>query len=403
MSSSNVDAATNSKPPAATTSLTALEVNQNRVDAIAQQITDVNADGFAGLVVSPETTGLTLYWHGTLPANVQNIITNATQQQVVVTVQSAPYTQNQLKQFQSSIQHDPGIASSGIQVIEVNTAGDGVTVAVSGSSDAAKKLTAITNNSIPVTYQQGNIQAAARWKDTVPFWGGAWITNNADACTSGFGAHNRTSGENVMLTAGHCFEGTSAGTLWFAGAGNGALGLPEGSTWGVSPGYDAGTLDLSPLAGGTPGGGGGTTIYAGTTDTTGIGTGESSKTVKGASANNTGDFVNVSGAYSGETGGNKITNNTAIWTFTVGVITWFMHGSEVNQTSHLGDVGFGDSGSPVYTNVTGGVSARGLFSAFYTTKTGPCQGAQVQPCGWDWFYGDINGALSDLNLALNVG
>lgn len=125
--------------------------------------------------------------------------------------------------------------------------------------------------------------------------------------------------------------------------------------------------------------------------------------MKGKGPNNVGDLVIASGALSGEVGNNRIDDNQAMWWWDVNGVTWYMHGSLARQLNSRGAAGFGDSGGPVFVNSGGGVSARGIISGIDESKTGQCQGIQVQPCSWLWVYGDINGMVQDLNVTIGTG
>jgi hypothetical protein len=388
-------------------SLSTLEVTQARMHEVADELdAEVKREGlqgFAGLVVAPETSEMTIYWRGAAPPAVQRIAASTGNRGIRAAIKGAPYSLDELKAFRDRIIGDAGFRSSGISLLEVNPSGDGLTIGLRASEETAKQLGAIAQSSIAVRYIHADPQPLYRWRDTPPFWGGAWISDVSYSCTSGFPARRSNPTEYYMITAGHCF-GPNLGDQWFAGAGIGATGLVEGVSWAVSPSYDGGIIRLDGLFG-TPGGGGANRIYTGGVDVTASGymSPESSQLVRSKSANLNGDIVTVSGAYSGEVGGNRIVANEAIWALPINGITWFMHGSHVNQVQHLGAVGFGDSGGPVYVYASGGVSARGIVSAGYFDNTGPCQGAQTAPCTWDWLYGDINGIVSDLNITLNVG
>src|SRR5207248_6117931 len=132
--------------------------------------------------------------------------------------------------------------------------------------------------------------------------------------------------EHYMVTAGHCIDPNHFNYLWYAGAGSGLRGLPLGENWAVDSSNDGGIIRMDPNFGGTTGGGGGKLIYYGGVDQSGIGTGETTKTVVTMGDNHNDDVVIVSGSYSGQVGRNHITNDQALWLFSEYGVSYVVHG-----------------------------------------------------------------------------
>src|SRR5439155_17488075 len=59
-------------------------------------VVDEDQSGYAGLVVSPASSEVHLYWHGPLPAEVQDVLRDLATH-VTVRVTSAEYTLSQLR------------------------------------------------------------------------------------------------------------------------------------------------------------------------------------------------------------------------------------------------------------------------------------------------------------------
>lgn len=370
--------------------------------AVESAVAAHNLTGFAGFVLAPEASRISLHWKGVVPRRIADIAAGAKRSGIEVVFRPAPYTLEELRAFQQRIAKDPDRERVGISLVEIKSTGEGLIVGVRGGAEQAREISSIKSSFIPVEFVTADIQPMARWADSPSFWGGAWIGDGARICTSGFPARRGSglSTEYFMVTAGHCF-GPDLGDIWFAGAGFEFTGLPEGASWSLSTANDGGLINLDAVQFGTPGGGGGQRIYTGGVDPLGQGNGELSQPVKGMSATLAGDTVFSSGAYSGEVS-SRVDTNSALWWFTVNGATWMVSGSHARQPQGRGAVGPGDSGGPVFTYTSGGVSARGIVSAVDTrTQSSDC-GEEQDRCYTDWFFGHITPLATDLNIVLNT-
>jgi hypothetical protein len=374
------------------------------VSDVSAQASFESAPGFASLVVHQQANDITLYWHGSMPAAVRAAVSR----QPRIVVKSAPFTKHALDNERGLIfsqqAHRSTKLSRRVQVTESGPAADAryLLVGVSGSLKLARTLPAIANSKVTVhLYHAADAVPLSRWNEGIPFKGGGWIANKTTgtACTSAFPAHfANDSSVNFMLTASHCVKTPVSEQAWYAGAGNGSLGLQMGVDWSVTPTNDGASIHLG-AAFGTANGGGAHAIFTGGANKTVAGSStETTSQVTGSGGNSNGDILCVSGSYSGAVCNNKVISNDWGWTLPAGLT----HGSKVTQQSGKGAVGEGDSGGPVYMTVSGGVQARGIVSAGDPGQNGTCQGAQTGTCYSTWYFGNINPILAALNMAVNT-
>ena len=85
-----------------------------------------------------------------------------------------------------------------------------------------------------------------RYDDYSPFWGGDEIYRNVTGgeviCTGGFSIKGNSSGNDFMLTAGHCGNGST----WYADGSNATMGnVSTGGLYYTNGGYDFETISTS--------------------------------------------------------------------------------------------------------------------------------------------------------------
>jgi hypothetical protein len=387
--------------------LTSVERTQIRLDRDAAILEHAAAgdSGFAGIRINPIVNSLNLYWHGTLPSALADFVAQMSRS-TKIAVRPSRYTKSTLDRLRTKIFSTSLYRRYGIDVVSVPPTGAGLNIGVSRTIEMAKRMPVLRRMNVPLHFSYRPIlptlSSYTRQADKAPFSGGAWITNptSSVACTSAFQAHFANDAtKNFMLTAYHCFDLPNDNALWYAGTGNQLTpGEPLGEQWNGSTNYDTGTIGLGPSFGGTPNGGPEASIYVSGYNSTSI------RTVKGDSSNTAGDIVYVGGAYSGEVGNNKIISNDTEWHFDEQGIPFVVDGSEatLQNGKGLGAIGPGDSGAPVYTYTTGGVSVRGINSAgAASSETTGCYGIQTE-CFGTWFFTNVKQLLPRLNLALTT-
>jgi hypothetical protein len=214
----------NDQPPA----IKSVMDRQARIDPAAQLI---NAEamresnsGFAGLAF--EGSGLTLYWKGALSEGLAAAVTQA-RRTAPVHVTAAKYSAAELQAAGARIhQAVKAKGSSTIESIAYRPDGSGLDVAEMPASEvaafarvkghrpvaSATQVLADAHPAVSVHMVAGTgglrLAAATRTADSAPWNGGdAWaaIRNGVarSQCTTGFGVHN-SGGSSWMLTAAHC-------------------------------------------------------------------------------------------------------------------------------------------------------------------------------------------------------
>lgn len=194
--------------------------DQTRLIAEADLIKAAGGDGYAGISVAPEKGELTLYWHGTLPAQVQRTVEQA-RREVGVRVLPAAHSERELLAVAQRLAKEPGVASVGPKVD-----GSGLRLGYAGNMVSAESVPAIRDAGVDVDVEQREYMRATglaqpaqcalmpvdRQIDWCPYSGGAKYTflHGADRyrCTTGwpvrFNWSPGGSGVQYQLTAGHC-------------------------------------------------------------------------------------------------------------------------------------------------------------------------------------------------------
>lgn len=410
---------------------------QLAADAVAEKVKSAVAaqhiPGFAGDAVNPSPThpGLTVYWHGPVPATLRRAAASYASPRgtgiaagVVVSFKRAPYTQAQLLSLQAAINNVPGYWHLGISSMGFYPPATGFWVGVSTRADLAKvralgviKRSAIrihyfVSPAVPLTLADPRTAlapVAGRWKDKPAFSGGDFIKSKWHTlpieCSDAFAMHfaNKKGAPFFLLTAAHCIVHQLLGTQAFWVQGN---GLHIGTTFTYVGDDDAATLDTR---GGVRGAGGAHTIYVGNTSMKNV-NGQSKAVVKGAMSIEPKNLVSTSGAYSGERTRIKIVTTTWEWSAaTVDGQPYRVFGARAIKTNHSNAAGHGDSGGPVFINVKGGVKAVGIISATsFPNHKAICTGIVAhRTCYWDinipLMTGTATSIEAQLNITVNVG
>jgi hypothetical protein len=386
--------------------------SQQTVNAVAATV-NTNAAGFAGIEVSPSKLGVTVYWHGRLPASVtERTMVSAQANGVKLQFLSAPYSLAQLLALRNAIIRSPGYFKSGISFIAIYPQATGLFIGLAnGDSSRARSLSPIATTTIPITYSdQGRVlplSVPGRYKDTPPFKGGAIIwaytplapPYNVAECSSGFGMHFANSAkEFFILTAAHCMQEGKLGTQPFWTYAN---GLKVGQTFSWSPYNDS--VDIATSVG-VKGAGGSHQMYLGPASLTSASS-QTLTNVVGTTDVLDGDDVYTSGAFSGTRGPAVVLSTEVTWDLTTtDGVGYDAFGAIASTAKHTEIAGQGDSGGPVFVYAKGGVQAAGIISAGPTASLVPCVGisAPGRKCAYAVLFPIMAGTSTSIESNLNV-
>jgi hypothetical protein len=266
--------------------------DQTRLIAAADLIKGAGWDGYAGISLAPEKGELSLYWKGTLPAQVQRAVDKA-RREMGVRVLPAAHSERELLEVARRLAKEPGVTSVGPKVD-----GSGLRLGYAGNRTSAEAVPAIRDAGVDIEVERSEYVRAAslaqpsqcalrpvtRQVDWCPYSGGAKYTFQQDGetyrCTTGWPVRfNWTpggSGVQYQLTAGHC---GSDGLVVNNGAGA-VMGTVE---------QDTDSRDLMLIK--TPSA---PTMFAGTWNSNVL------KTVSGVRGNYPGAYMCTSGSVSGQ-------------------------------------------------------------------------------------------------------
>ncbi|MCA2214134.1 S1 family peptidase [Jidongwangia harbinensis] len=337
-------------------------------DRIEDAVARDGESGIAGLEVDAEASTVRLRWRGELSPAVSEVVADATADGVRVDVLPGRYRRSDLWREALRLTGQPGVTSARPML-------DGAGLYVSSTKGQ------VSSDVHTVAVASPRLKSATRQADTAPFRGGAQIRRGDSICTSSFGVTGND-GRRYLMTAEHC------------GAGN----------WTTDAGVPIGTSqptvsvrnDVQLIAANS-----GSTIYNGD----GVRGGNQYTTpVTGAGRSHGGERMCVSGAQTGTVCNLKYIGGGS---YTIDGKTRVLQAAE--QQDRWGAVTGGDSGAPVFT-LTGPrgdtAEARGLFSMMFTEpeNMGPCNGQpSAGMCSSLFLYGDINPALTELGVRMNVG
>lgn len=358
----------NSAPPKGFATWAEVMKIQDRLDKAADKVTAAHAKGFGGVVVSPETGTLKVYWKGQPSAQGKSVLASA-RQSVKVSVLPASYDQKTLLAETLRVAHQSGVAT-----VSPKADGSGLDVALTSSVSSRSAL----QSSVAMTVK-GDVAKptlASRGNDSTPYWGGArW-----NGCSSGFAVN--VGGYARMLSAGHC------GNQWASAYDGG--GDYMGYIFGDDNAYDR--LLLTAYSSGR--------IYDG-----GSGVNEFSKPVVGASHSYVGDWICDSGAYSGATCNIQVKATNV----TLNVGYYIYQTVMAEQVNHTNAVGNGDSGGPAFSLAWydyNKVIAKGTNTAIDLNTQVPCTGVPAgngRACAWRMYYVDVVNSLNAYGASIITG
>ncbi|MFF5248135.1 hypothetical protein ACFY3V_27940 [Streptosporangium sp. NPDC000095] len=347
-------------------------------DRVTAAVKAQGGAGFAGIVAAPENHELRVYWKGSTPRSVRDLL-GQVRQEVPVSVLSAAYSARELEREMNRL-----IRTSGdvITAIAPNVDGSGLTVS---GADFGLTRSKVADSAVPVTVEAGvKPTLATRWDDSPPWWGGAAWRNasTGGGCSTGFAV--TYGGTSRMLSAGHCGDAGQTATD------------PTGQVIGsISP--DNNGLDVL-LINGTSAG----RVFNNNVGSTSP---EFSTSVIGTTSSYVGLWVCTSGAYSG--------TNCTIQVQQVGVtinVGYLITGTvRAEQSARLNAVGQGDSGGPVEvvnSANTSQVYAAGVNTAIDGGTAVPCTGYVTtgRICAWRMYYSPWSNATAAFpGIAITLG
>lgn len=353
-------------PPAGFASWSELMKVQERLDIKAERILAKRDDAFAGIEVSAERRLLTVYWKGQPPAAADAAMAEARSDEDQVEMLPAGYSEAELIAEGDKIANEDGVTA--------------VAPKVDGSGLLVSMLPGhlgLIFSPIPITTDQADPQAASRADDSPPYWGGArW-----NGCSNGFAIS--INGSSKMLSAGHC------------GANGNIAKDGGGQTMGTVAG-DNNSRDRLYINTNSAG-----RIYNG-----GVGAGEFSNAVSGATRSFVGNFICTSGAYSGTRCNSKVT--AVNQTINIGYLVYETVRAE--QQDRQAAIGNGDSGGPVYSVASDNtkVIAKGTNTAIDLSTARPCTGVPTgtnggRQCAYRFWYADAVLSLNAYGAKIVTG
>ncbi|WP_431906299.1 cellulose binding domain-containing protein [Micromonospora carbonacea] len=169
--------------------------------------------GYAGIGLVGDH--VTLWWKGSLPADVASAVAVA-RRIAPVEVAKAAYAKTELAAAAARIAPVvDGDARDAAYDVRLRTDGSGIEIAVDDADAALPKLPKAGVRTTVV--ERDRLVPRSREDDSAPWNGGARIWSNAGAgCTVGFGVREVASGTNHLLSAGHC---GAVGVQWNDGQG----------------------------------------------------------------------------------------------------------------------------------------------------------------------------------------
>ncbi|NUR29000.1 MAG: hypothetical protein HOV83_24695 [Catenulispora sp.] len=328
-----------------------------------------------GIHVDPQHFTLTVYWHGSLPANETSEIASDRATGMTVDVASSAYTEAELVAESKRLILTTPQLQSGTHVSAVSPLGDGsgLTIAITGPSSAkiadppSGILPAATitkyipslhtayphklrrDEDRPSSYlgngnSNFNRNSGGPGSYSIP---GAYIRtwgSSFSLCTTGFAVSINSTGHDGILTAAHC-----GWTDWYTGTLKSVGRTVSSSTTWDSQVISAYSID---------------DVWGGPDVTDRYGTRQYTEDVTGKAGSNWGDSVCESGSITGEEcwGTVSDTNTSTCDDKTHicynGLVRAYVNGYQF--------VHAGDSGGPVYSlNGNGTVTAKGIIHGYF--------------------------------------
>jgi hypothetical protein len=358
--------------------------------------------GFAAIEVDVSTSQVTVYWKGEAPPTVLPFLGRLeTRYDVNFLLATAAFSRAELDRELMQVIRERG--ETGLVGMGRLPKGAGLFAEVEGSPtratrasvfvDATARLAALRSALSAEEGPQFVIRrgarsvASSRDSDTTPFFGGSrMVLSNASTsrdCSSGFAVVDGSS-LSYILTAAHCSDFQ---TSWLVR--NGTRTSPMGFVFSIDSDTDSALIHVPSS---------GPRIYAGGVSFTD----ETTRKVLAETSSVPGMFACGSGAFSGERCNASV---KAIDEFRIiqGEVVGPMVRAE--RDDHLGIVGAGDSGGPVYFPIGADfLFAMGTIVAGDPSASAPCTGQFFPPrdCSFRMFYSPINNSLAAQHVHLKT-
>ncbi|MFF3313825.1 trypsin-like serine protease [Streptomyces sp. NPDC002952] len=362
---------------------------QNSLNRRADEITETAeaagvANGLGSIIVSAPMRRIDLYWKGSLPSSVLALVDDLPSGQSVK-VHDASYTLAQLKEAAAPLTQQAA-SSDGTRIVRITPRpeADGLEIGVVGNVDAARNLTAVAKMGIPSTIvNDGGVapESGNRDGEFAPYHGGGgvWRYKESKAvsynmCSTGFAVSMGYNSDGI-ITANHCGRASENAppyddSMYIADSMNSNL-YTAGSRNFSSVERDISTYKLSGTYKAKA------EIFRGAVGST------FSSPVTGSLGVYLGDYVCTSGAMTGEHC--SITVDRVWDTILTGdddEIHWrYEMASGRNQLPGAIASGGGDSGGPVFTPNSYGVTAMGVISYGDVVHV-PCESTKFNAGTW---------------------
>lgn len=345
-------------------------------------------DGFAGQEIDIEDRSITVYWKGGLPPAVEEYGEYAGSLGITVTIESgAVLTREEALAAAEKITRNAElVARAGVTSVSYRANGGGrLIVGLSGEEpsqairEEIEEATGLNSSRLRYQTSQGSlVNLATRANDSSPWKGGIRTLHGGSACSTAFAALSGSSGR--LLSANHC------GADKAASDGNGTR-IATASAIAGKASIDSMSIDPSASPATTP------RVYVGAWNSS------TTKTVKNWGSNWVGNTVCAGGATTGSRCG-KVIDDAIKYPGLSG--DWYVRARATSGAM----AGGGDSGGPVYANVSGGVQARGVILGGFNATATSCGSKNpdvTTTCFRDIAYAPISVVLNSWGYSLEVG
>jgi hypothetical protein len=369
--------------------------NQGLVDDVVERMwQSSDASGYARATVDVDALTVQIMWKGDPPADVRSLV-GITTGGVRVTLVKVPYNAQEMIAAGKRVLRAGWLGKLPVRPVAApaNATFDGLDIVVPvamlvRADHAALRRQAAASAGMPVALTAGAGFAPAaysRWNDVNGSWhGGAAMISSAGICSTGFVTISST-GEDRILSAGHCDP--TGNRSWTDGNGD-LLTAGGGDVWVHRTDLDSLVMDPVGNALGR--------VWGGPWNATP----SSSRYVLSVGSkyqNAVGDYVCTDGAMSGEHCGNTKITRVNVPVIDDDGVQYTLH--EIYNLDGAVIMAEGDSGGPVHAKRSDGrVSARGIISGGGTIWQRTCPVGSVAVTPNTCFYG---GYMSPINPILD--
>jgi hypothetical protein len=336
--------------------------------------------GFAGIIAAPENRELRVYWKGTPPKDITDLI-NKLRADVPISTLPASYSKQEMTAEADRLVRT---ANGAITSAAARPDGSGLNIGVPGNGET--RSAAAATPLMPVAIERGvkavaidSVKATPTSRgDGPPLAGGGYWINTAKsiACSLAFAVN--VDGRTQITTGGHCGD---------PGDPVNAGGQTVGTVTRRAADANVSLLDV-------PG-----TGYVINND---AGLNEFRTPVIGVAPNFVGNYVCTSGASSGTQCNIKVVNTDVTIDVTGDRVLHGMVNAE--QQNHENMAGSGDGGGPVeqVAEDPSKVYAAGIISLRADNADAPCTGIDTSHggCVWAIWYQDMTYALQALGASI---